>query len=123
MPYAMRSRMLALAGRVDAARACRIRAQPGAAGIDHRARLDRLAVGEPNLERLLVASLRAHLVEVLAADGFDARAVAHVRPNRRMIRERLHVPIDQLMAGRQMIGVGDDHPVDSSSLLAAPSTM
>ena len=98
--------LVALTDRVEAPGARRIRTPPGAAGVNDRARLDRLATGDPNLERLRVAAPGSHLVEVLAADRLDPRAVAHVRPNRRMVRERLHVSVDQLVAGRQVFRIG-----------------
>ena len=110
--------VLALAGGGDAAGARGIRAAPRAAGIDHRARLDRLAALEADLERLLVAALGPDLVEILAADRRDARVVADVRANRRMRRQAAS-RIDRSARGRS---ADDPRPATASRSIRAESS-
>ena len=96
------------------------RLQVPLASITARASIDLTGL-EPNLERLLIASLRAHLVEVLAADRDDPRVEADVRRDGGMLASGATIAIDQVVAGRQRVGSGGAASRrDSSSSRAAP---
>ena len=92
-----------LAGNGQAAGAGGIGPPPRAAGIDHRTSLDHLARGQVQLERLPVAALGPHLVEVLAANRRHARVQPDVRCNRGMVAKRRHVLLNEIVAGRQRV--------------------
>ena len=55
------------------------------------------------LERLPVAALGPHLVEVLAANRRHARVQPDVRCNRGMVAKRRHVLLNEIVAGRQRV--------------------
>ncbi len=99
-------RELTLAWNRMSAGARRVWLAPRSGRIDHGAGLDDLARIEVNHERLLIAALGSHLVEVLAPDGAHARVQPDVRRQRRVLRQRHEIAIDDVIACRQGVLVG-----------------
>ena len=99
------------------------RRSPRAAGINHRAGLDRLALVQANLERLLIAAWSASCRSPCGPPN-DARVESHMRrespgasPAAQRISSTSSWPVGIASAS------GDCQPADSSSSRAAPSTM